>query len=106
MPISEGLIGNADEARMLALGLGGCANDTMESLVYKICKFELHPSVKRRFILVTDAENPTMLGIRNKKGKIVISSYETPVVPKEKIMTTNGAGDIFCGSFLGSLIMD
>jgi adenosine kinase len=33
-----------------------------------------------------------------------LSEYPVPLVPKEKIVDTNGAGDAFVGGFLAQLV--
>ncbi len=71
----------------------------------KICKFKLLNKRQKRFVVVTNATQPTVAGELQPNGKVEIERVPTPMVPRYMVKTTNGAGDTLAGGMIGGLIM-
>lgn len=71
----------------------------MKEIALKICNLPKQNEARSRVCIITTGHNPVILA---RDGKI--SEFPVDVVPKEKIIDTNGAGDAFAGGFLSQYI--
>eukprot|EP00826_Nyctotherus_ovalis_P015109 TRINITY_DN14262_c0_g1_i1.p2 TRINITY_DN14262_c0_g1~~TRINITY_DN14262_c0_g1_i1.p2 ORF type:complete len:183 (-),score=45.02 TRINITY_DN14262_c0_g1_i1:83-631(-) len=97
LPLIEGVIGNVEEVAELGRCLAG-KNLALEESIERICK---HEGNNRRFIVATNATEPTLTG-ELRAGKVRISEMATPKA--QSVKNTNGAGDTLAGGVLGGLI--
>lgn len=103
LPYVEGIIGNAEEVIELNKIITGELS-TIENAIKKICSLKTSSRKHRRFMVVTNSCDPTILG--NWDGmKTNLESLITPRISNELIKNTNGAGDTLAGGFLGGQII-
>lgn len=65
----------------------------------KICKLPKQNENRNRVCVLTSGHDPVILAVDGK-----ITEFPVTVVPKEKLIDTNGAGDAFAGGFLSQYI--
>lgn len=99
LPTFEGIIGNAEEA--MELGQLLCGAKTIEESIKAIFNYK----GRKKFVAVTNADKPIIVGKMKEDGKLAIEEVETPDVPKEQIKNVNGAGDTLAGCLIGGLII-
>jgi len=90
------LFGNETEAATYG-EVSGWGKDIGE-IALKIAAMPKACGSRPRCVVFTQGKDPTLVALGG-----VIYSYEVPVLPKEKLVDTNGAGDAFVGGFLASL---
>eukprot|EP00761_Pharyngomonas_kirbyi_P011714 gb/GECH01011740.1/.p1 GENE.gb/GECH01011740.1/~~gb/GECH01011740.1/.p1 ORF type:complete len:346 (+),score=104.75 gb/GECH01011740.1/:1-1038(+) len=98
LPYTDYLFGNHEEALALAETLELGTKDLKE-IAKKIAKYDKVNDKRPRTVVITQGEEPVIISVGGEDAK----SYEVPVVPKEKLVDTNGAGDAFVGGFLSQL---
>jgi adenosine kinase len=54
---------------------------------------------RARTVVITQGADPTIVAVNGK-----VQRFPALVVPKEKLVDTNGAGDAFVGGFLSQLV--
>ena len=98
LPLVEGIIGNMEEALELGRLMIGSTSitDTIRSILK--CKG------RGKFMIVTNASQPILMGVLKSDGDVKLIEVETPDVPKYMIKNANGAGDTLAGSTIGGLI--
>jgi len=96
MPYVDFLFGNETEAATWAETEGWETND----VEFIATRLSLIPSAKsrKRTVVITQGCDPTVVAING-----VITKYPVIVLPKEKLVDTNGAGDSYVGGFLAAL---
>eukprot|EP00418_Pyrodinium_bahamense_P082437 CAMPEP_0179061130 /NCGR_PEP_ID=MMETSP0796-20121207/26227_1 /TAXON_ID=73915 /ORGANISM="Pyrodinium bahamense, Strain pbaha01" /LENGTH=145 /DNA_ID=CAMNT_0020757943 /DNA_START=1 /DNA_END=438 /DNA_ORIENTATION=- len=96
MPYVDFLFGNETEAATWAETEGWETND----VEFIATRLSLIPSAKsrKRTVVITQGCEPTVVAINGK-----ITKYPVIVLPKEKLVDTNGAGDSYVGGFLAAL---
>ncbi|RZC35806.1 adenosine kinase [Asbolus verrucosus] len=100
MPYIDVLFGNETEADMFAKEQSFGTKDLKE-IALKICNLPKQNENRPRVCVITTGHNPVILA---REGKI--TEFPVNVIPKEKIVDTNGAGDAFAGGFLSQYIQD
>merc|ERR1712070_624446 len=93
MPLVDFLFGNETEARTWAESEGWETTD----VAFIATRLSLIPSKKtrKRTVVITQGCDPTIVAINGK-----VTEYPVLVLPKEKLVDTNGAGDSYVGGFL------
>merc|ERR1711988_1816294 len=97
MPLVDFLFGNETEARTWAETEGWETTD----VEFIATRLSLIPSLKsrKRTVVITQGAEPTIVCING-----VVQKFEIKVLPREKLVDTNGAGDSYVGGFLAGLI--
>lgn len=96
MPFVDFLFGNETEARTWAETEGWESDD----VAFIATRLSLIPSQKsrKRTVVITQGCEDTIVAINGK-----IAMFPVLVLPKEKLVDTNGAGDSYVGGFLAAL---
>jgi len=99
MPYVDFLFGNETEAATWAETEGWESKD----VEFIACRLSLIPSLKarKRTVVITQGADPTIVAVNG-----TVSRHPVLVLPKEKLVDTNGAGDAFVGGFLAALSKD
>jgi len=97
MPYVDFLFGNESEALAFAKK-HGYEDDSPTATVVKLADLPKENKKKPRHAIVTQGKNPTLVAVNGK-----LTSYKVDLVPNEKIVDLNGAGDAFVGGFLAYL---
>eukprot|EP00002_Diphylleia_rotans_P011134 TRINITY_DN2205_c0_g1_i1.p1 TRINITY_DN2205_c0_g1~~TRINITY_DN2205_c0_g1_i1.p1 ORF type:complete len:346 (-),score=90.45 TRINITY_DN2205_c0_g1_i1:210-1247(-) len=90
----------ANETEAEALGRVQGWGSSLEEIASNVAKSPKVNAERPRTVVFTHGKDPTIV---YRDGKI--ESYETPLVPTESIVDTNGAGDAFVGGFLSELVL-
>merc|ERR1719310_150531 len=96
MPYVDFLFGNETEALTWAETEGWESTD----LEFIATRLSLIPSLKtrKRTVVITQGSLPTIVAVNGQ-----VTEYPILVLPKEKLVDTNGAGDSYVGGFLAAL---
>ncbi|CAH1451061.1 unnamed protein product [Lactuca virosa] len=92
------VFGNETEARMFSK-IHGWNTDDVEEIAIKISKWRKASGTYKRITVITQGGNPVIVA---EDGRI--EKYPVELLPKEKLVDTNGAGDAFVGGFLSQLV--
>jgi adenosine kinase len=97
MPYVDFLFGNETEALTWAETEGWESTDVS----FIATRLSLMPSVKKtkRTVVITQGCDPTIVAINGH-----VKEYPVLVLPKEKLVDTNGAGDSYVGGFLAGMV--
>jgi len=97
MPYVDFLFGNETEARTWAQTQGWDTTDVS----FIATRLSLVPSAKKtkRTVVITQGCDPTIVAVNGH-----VKEYPVHVLPKEKLVDTNGAGDSYVGGFLAGLV--
>lgn len=98
MPYVDFLFANENEARAFAKSEGWETED-VEEIALKASKFPKENGSRARTVVFTQGSDPTVIAMN---GKIL--KFPVTLVPAEKLVDTNGAGDAFVGGFLSQLV--
>merc|ERR1719440_2315337 len=98
MPYIDFLFGNETEAKTWAETEGWETDD----VAFIATRLSLIPSKKstKRTVVITQGCDPTIVAVNGQ-----VKEYPVIVLPKEKLVDTNGAGDSYVGGFLAGLCM-
>ncbi|KAF3322256.1 Adenosine kinase 2 [Carex littledalei] len=92
------IFGNETEARKYA-EVHGWQTDNVEEIALKLAAL---PKVSgKRIAVITQGADPVVVA---KDGKV--TTYPVILLPKEKMVDTNSAGDAFVGGFLSQLVQE
>ncbi|CAD5225037.1 unnamed protein product [Bursaphelenchus okinawaensis] len=94
IPYVDLLFCNESEIEAYAQSQGWETKDIKEQ-ARKLAKADKVNQKRSRIVVVTQGHDPVIV-VENDN----LSEYPVPVLPKEKIVDTTGAGDAFCGGFL------
>ena len=98
LPYVDYLFGNESECK--AFGEAMQYEDlSLEAIALKIASFEKKSS-KPRCVVITQGKDSTLVVYNGQ-----IAHFTVPLVPKEKIVDLNGAGDAFVGGFISQLAL-
>lgn len=97
MPYVDFLFGNENEARAFAKSEGWETEDVAE-IAMKVSKYPKENGSRARVVVFTQGKDPTVVATNGK-----VSQFPVTLVPPEKLVDTNGAGDAFVGGFLSQL---
>jgi len=97
MPYVDYLFGNETEARTWAETEGWDTTD----VEFIATRLSLIPSAtgRKRTVVITQGSEPTVVCVNG-----LCTKYSIIVLPKEKLVDTNGAGDSYVGGFLAGLV--
>ncbi|KAG6477064.1 hypothetical protein ZIOFF_066316 [Zingiber officinale] len=92
------VFGNETEARIFAK-VHGWATENVEEIALKISALPKASGTHKRTTVITQGCDPVVVA---EDGKV--RSFPVILLPKEKLVDTNGAGDAFVGGFLSQLV--
>ncbi|KAK9811523.1 hypothetical protein WJX72_005257 [[Myrmecia] bisecta] len=98
MPYIDFLFGNETEARTFSKSEGWETDDVAE-IALRISRMPKQNGSRPRNVVFTQGKDPTVVA---HLGKVTL--HPVILLPKEKLVDTNGAGDAFVGGFLSQLI--
>ncbi|KAI3917089.1 hypothetical protein MKX01_003538 [Papaver californicum] len=94
------VFGNKTEARTFSK-VHGWETDNIEEIVVKISQWPKASGTHRRITVITQGKDPLVVA---EDGKVTL--FPVILLPKEKLVDTNGAGDAFVGGFLSQLVKE
>ena len=74
-------------------------NSYWDSILLQISRMPKVNGSRARTVVITQGADPTIVAINGK-----VQRFPALLVPKEKLVDTNGAGDAFVGGFLSQLV--
>ncbi|KAL8167972.1 hypothetical protein V2J09_009471 [Rumex salicifolius] len=98
LPYVDYVFGNETEARTFSK-VHGWETDNVEEIAIKISQWPKASDARKRIVVITQGADPVVVA---QDGKV--QSFPVPLLPKEKLVDTNGAGDAFVGGFLAQLV--
>lgn len=98
LPYVDYLFGNETEARTFSK-VQGWETENVEEIALKISQWPLAAGKQKRIVVITQGADPVVVA---EDGKV--TTFSVPLLPKEKLVDTNGAGDAFVGGFLSQLV--
>jgi len=90
------LFGNESEAAIYGEGAGWGTD--VGTVALKIAALPKASGARPRVVVFTQGSDPTLVACGG-----VLNSYPVPMLSKDKLVDTNGAGDAFVGGFLAKL---
>ncbi|KAK7285036.1 hypothetical protein RJT34_19793 [Clitoria ternatea] len=100
LPYTDFIFGNETEARTFSK-VHGWETDNVEEIAIKISQWPKASGTHKRITVITQGADPVCVA---EDGKV--KTFPVPLLPKEKLIDTNGAGDAFVGGFLSQLILE
>ncbi|KAL2900715.1 Adenosine kinase 2 [Bienertia sinuspersici] len=98
LPYMDYVFGNETEARAFSKA-HGWETENVEEIAIKISRWPKASGTHKRITVITQGADPVVVA---EDGKV--KTYPVAVLPKEKLIDTNGAGDAFVGGFLSQLV--
>jgi len=92
------IFGNETEARIFSK-VRGWETENVEEIALKISQLPLASGKQKRIAVITQGADPVVVA---EDGKV--KTFPVILLPKEKLVDTNGAGDAFVGGFLSQLV--
>jgi adenosine kinase len=92
------IFGNETEARIFSK-VRGWETENVEEIALKISQLPLAEGKQKRIAVITQGADPVVVA---EDGKV--KTFPVILLPKEKLVDTNGAGDAFVGGFLSQLV--
>eukprot|EP00245_Coleochaete_scutata_P008334 TRINITY_DN2515_c0_g1_i1.p1 TRINITY_DN2515_c0_g1~~TRINITY_DN2515_c0_g1_i1.p1 ORF type:complete len:373 (-),score=100.80 TRINITY_DN2515_c0_g1_i1:253-1281(-) len=92
------VFGNETEAVAFAAAQGWDLTD-VEQIAIKMAALPKASGTHKRTVVITQGADPTVIA---EDGKV--TKYPVILLPKEKLVDTNGAGDAFVGGYLSQLV--
>ncbi|TKY52973.1 Adenosine kinase 2 [Spatholobus suberectus] len=100
LPYMDFVFGNETEARTFSK-VHGWETDNVEEIALKISQWPKASGTHKRITVITQGADPVCVA---EDGKVKL--YPVILLPKEKLVDTNGAGDAFVGGFLSQLVQE
>ncbi|KAF7818629.1 adenosine kinase 2 [Senna tora] len=100
LPYMDFVFGNETEARTFSK-VHGWETDNVEEIAVKICKLPKASGRHKRITVITQGADPVCVADDGK-----VKKFPVILLPKEKLVDTNGAGDAFVGGFLSQLVQE
>ncbi|XP_022992577.1 adenosine kinase 2-like [Cucurbita maxima] len=100
LPYVDYVFGNETEARTFSK-VHGWETDNVEEIAIKISQWPKASGTRKRITVITQGADPVVVA---EDGKTKL--FPVIVLPKEKLVDTNGAGDAFVGGFLSQLVQE
>ncbi|KAI3957360.1 hypothetical protein MKW98_003081 [Papaver atlanticum] len=94
------VFGNETEARTFSK-VHGWETDNTKEIALKISQWPKASGTHRRVTIITQGKDPVVVA---EGGKVTL--FPVILLPKEKLVDTNGAGDAFVGGFLSQLVKE
>ncbi|KAK1355479.1 Adenosine kinase [Heracleum sosnowskyi] len=92
------VFGNETEARTFSK-VHGWETENVEEIAIKISQWPKASGAHKRITVITQGADPVVVA---EDGKVTL--FPVILLPKEKLVDTNGAGDAFVGGFLSQLV--
>ncbi|KAL8241149.1 hypothetical protein R6Q59_014504 [Mikania micrantha] len=99
LPYVDYVFGNETEAITFSK-VHGWETDNVEEIAIKISQLPKASGSHKRITVITQGADPVVVA---QDGKV--KTYPVILLPKEKLVDTNGAGDAFVGGFLSQLVL-
>ncbi|KAM0949869.1 putative adenosine kinase [Dioscorea sansibarensis] len=100
LPYVDYLFGNETEARTFSK-VRGWETENIEEIALKISALPKASGTHKRITVITQGSDPVVVA---EDGKVKL--FPVTLLPKEKLVDTNGAGDAFVGGFLSQLVQE
>ncbi|XP_047158187.1 adenosine kinase 2-like [Vigna umbellata] len=100
LPYMDYVFGNETEARTFSK-VQGWETDNVEEIALRISKLPKASGTHKRITVITQGADPVCVA---EDGKVKL--YPVILLPKEKLVDTNGAGDAFVGGFVSQLVKE
>ncbi|XP_043702527.1 adenosine kinase 2-like [Telopea speciosissima] len=94
------VFGNETEAKIFAK-VHGWETENVEEIALKISQWPNASGTQKRITVITQGADPVVVA---EDGKVKL--FPVILLPKEKLVDTNGAGDAFVGGFLSQLVQE
>uniref|UniRef100_A0A0D9W772 Adenosine kinase n=1 Tax=Leersia perrieri TaxID=77586 RepID=A0A0D9W772_9ORYZ len=94
------IFGNETEARTFAK-VRGWETENTEEIALRISQLPKASGAHRRITVITQGCDPVVVADDGK-----VKTFPVILLPKEKLVDTNGAGDAFVGGFLSQLVQE
>ncbi|XWS55839.1 hypothetical protein CRYUN_Cryun09bG0034500 [Craigia yunnanensis] len=98
LPYVDFVFGNETEARTFSK-VHGWETDDVAEIALKISQWPKASGTFKRITVITQGADPVVVA---EDGKV--KQFPVILLPKEKLVDTNGAGDAFVGGFLSQLV--
>ncbi|KAH7662681.1 Adenosine kinase protein [Dioscorea alata] len=95
LPYVDYIFGNETEARTFS------KTENVEEIAVKISALPKASGTHKRITVITQSSDPVVVA---EDGKVKL--FPVILLPKEKLVDTNGAGDAFVGGFLSQLVQE
>lgn len=99
LPYMDIIFGNETEAKTFSK-VQGWETENVEEIAVKIAQWSKASGKDKRVAVITQGPDPVI--VAGDDGKV--QKFPVILLPKEKLVDTNGAGDAFVGGFLSQLI--
>ncbi|XP_066345447.1 adenosine kinase 2-like [Miscanthus floridulus] len=100
LPYVDYIFGNETEARTFAK-VRGWETENVEEIALKISQLPKASGTHKRITVITQGRDPVVVADDGK-----VKTFPVILLPKEKLVDTNGAGDAFVGGFLSQLVQE
>ncbi|PIA33170.1 hypothetical protein AQUCO_04200138v1 [Aquilegia coerulea] len=100
LPYMDYVFGNETEARTFSR-VHGWETENVEEIALKISKLPKASGAHKRITVITQGADPVVVA---EDGKVKL--FPVILLPKEKLVDTNGAGDAFVGGFLSQMVQE
>ncbi|OVA10108.1 Adenosine kinase [Macleaya cordata] len=100
LPYVDYVFGNESEARTFAK-VHGWETEDVEEIALKISQWPKASGAQKRITVISQGADPVVVA---EDGKVKL--FPVILLPKEKLVDTNGAGDAFVGGFLSQLVQE
>ncbi|KAJ6792368.1 adenosine kinase 2 isoform X1 [Iris pallida] len=94
------VFGNETEAKIFSK-VRGWETESIEEIALKISALPKASGTRKRVTVITQGADPVVVA---EDGKVTL--FPVILLPKEKLVDTNGAGDSFVGGFLSQLVKE
>ncbi|CAN1747478.1 Adenosine kinase 2 [Linum perenne] len=94
------VFGNETEARTFSK-VHGWETENVEEIAIKLSQWPKASDARKRIAIITQGADPIVVA---QDGKV--KTFPVTLLPKEKLVDTNGAGDAFVGGFLSQLVQE
>jgi adenosine kinase len=99
VPYVDFLFGNETEAKTISSVLGWETED-IEVIALKLAALPKACGTHKRVVVITQGTDPSIVA---EDGEV--TKFPVILLPKEKLVDTNAAGDSFVGGFLSQLVL-
>ena len=100
LPYMDFVFGNETEARTFSK-VHGWETEDVEEIALKISQLPKASDARPRITVITQGADPVVVASNGK-----VDLFPVILLPKEKLVDTNGAGDAFVGGFLSQLVQE